>query len=399
MNRRMGVVTVAAGSIIGICLGSAYSWGIFLFPIDMEMSWGRAKISAAVSVLLLVFSCFMVVAGLCEKRFGPRITSTAGAVLFCGGWILSSYAQSPLWLYVTYGLLGGIGTGLCYMASISAAIKWFPDKKGMVTGIVVFGFGFGTAVYSPLGSHLIELYGWRLTMVIYGILFGPISIIASQFLKIPAISTVSLAQKNTDFAATRSSSSTFSPKEMLRTSSFKIMFVTYFMAMVAGMMTIGHINAYTRDRGFTSLHAAFALTLLSIGNGAGRIASGALSDRIAKPRLLAILFGIIACAIFLLPHANCLIYIYILAVIIGLCFGGFLAVYPPATADFFGARDFSINYGLVFLGYGMGCFLGAWLGGAIYDIVGNYTMAFRIAGGTALFGSIIVFFALKPPRS
>ncbi|WP_456439739.1 MFS transporter, partial [Caldithrix abyssi] len=185
-----------------------------------------------VSILLFTFSIFMVVGGLFEKKFGSRITAFGGGVLVCLGWILSYAASSMEWLYVTYGLLVGMGTGLCYLASISTAIKWFPDKKGFASGVVVFGFGFGSAFLAPLAVRLIEGYGWRITMLIYGIAFGMIIMSASRLLKTPpqnwnpegAMPEKKLANTNifTDF----------SPAEMVATGAFKVIFLTYFFAMV-----------------------------------------------------------------------------------------------------------------------------------------------------------------------
>jgi len=385
-------IVVLASIIILMCLGVAYSWGVFMVPIDHDLGWGRTSLSVAVSVLLFVFSVFMSIGGLCEKKYGPRMTASLGGLCVGAGWIAASWAASPLWLYVSYGAVAGIGTGLSYMPAISSGIKWFPEKKGLITGLIVFGFGFGTAFLSPLATHLIGQYGWRTTMMLYGLALGAIIITAAQFLKTPALSASAESQAHDAQARN------YRPAQMIKTNTFKIMFVTYFLAMIAGMMTIGHLSAFAMDKHFTAMQAALALTILAVFNGLGRILFGSFSDTVGSRKALVLLFALIGGAMFLLPYANTLLLIYTFAGIIGLCFGGFLAVYPPLTADCFGARDFSVNYGLVFLGYGGGCFLGPLLGGYIYDMTQNYFMAFNLAGLLAFAGAALVFFCLKTGR-
>lgn len=382
---------VIAGVVILMCLGVAYSWGVFLLPIERDMGWGRAKISFAVSVLLLVFSIFMVIGGLLEKKIGPCKTACLGGILVGLGWIMASFAHSPFVLSLCYGVIAGMGTGLSYMPSISSGVKWFPDKKGLVTGIIVFGFGFGTAFLSPLITKLINLYGWRITMRACGIAFGLIITLAAQLLKIPSISdnTKNVNQNNED---------AFSPIEMLKTNSFKIMFLTYLISMIAGMMTIGHLVAFIVDKKFNAMQGALALTILSVFNGVGRITFGYASDIWGGKKVLILLFALIGLSMFALYHCGSLPVIYVFSALIGLCFGGFLALYPVLTLEYFGQRDFAINYGLIFVGYGVGCFLGPLIGGWVYDMTKSYLTAFYFAGTLALAGCVMVCLLRKPEK-
>ena len=391
-------LVVIGGVLIIMCLGVAYAWGVFLMPIAKEFGWGRGETSLAVSILLLVFSVFMVIGGMCEKRYGPRVTATLGGAFVCLGWVLAYFTQSLWWLYISYGLLAGIGTGLGYLPAISTGVKWFPDKRGLVTGIVIFGFGFGAAFLAPLAARFIELYGWRMTMLIYGAGFGVIIIGAAQLLKAPPANWSPPGWAAQKRVGLKISSNDFSLMEMLKTSTFKLVFVTYFLSMLAGMMAIGHLTAFANDIGHTAMQAAFNLTILAIFNGIGRIFFGALSDKIGRKNIIVVLFLIMALGMILLPHMTTLFALYAAAGVIGLCFGGFLAVYPAATGDFFGAKDFGINYGLVFIGYGAGSFAGPWLGGVVYDATGSYVFAFTAAGILAAIGGIIAFRFLKPPK-
>ncbi len=385
------VLVVIAGVMILMCLGVAYSWGVFLLPIDADMGWGRAQISFAVSVLLLVFSLFMAVGGLMEKRFGPAKTACIGGVLVGLGWIMASFSASPLHLYVSYGLFAGIGTGLCYMPSISSGIRSFPEKKGLITGIIVFGFGFGTAFLSPVLTHVITIYGWRTAMFACGTVFTAVILLAAQFLKVSAPSDMQ------SIGAAETKDHCFSPLRMIKTLEFKIMFSTYLLSMLAGMMVIAHLIAFTADKGFGPMQGAFALTALAVFNGLGRILFGYASDVWGGRRILILLFMVISAAMFAIYHSAGLPALYFLSMTVGLCFGGFLAVYPALTADYFGCRDFSINYGLVFIGYGSGCFVGPLIGGWVHDLSGSYSTAFYFAGALALLGGMLTYFFMKKP--
>ncbi|MBU0534438.1 MAG: OFA family MFS transporter [Candidatus Omnitrophica bacterium] len=390
-------LVIISGLLIIMCLGVAYSWGVFLMPIANEFNWGRGETSLAVSILLLVFSVFMVIGGMCEKRYGPKVTATLGGVLMCSGWVLSYFTKSLLWLYITYGVLAGIGTGLGYLPSISTGIKWFPEKRGLVTGIVISGFGFGSAFLAPLAARFIEIYGWRITMLIYGIGFGTIIITAAQFLKTPPKNWRPCDRKSSENSDKHIFTRDFSPVEMLKTSEFKLIFLTYLLSMTAGMMIITHIVAFASDIGYTTIQSAFILTILAIANGLGRIMFGIISDKFGRIKILTMLFGFIGISMLLLYYINSILSLSVIVFMIGICFGGFLSVYPPTTADYFGTKNFGINYGLVFLGYGAGCFIGPWLGGTAQDITGNYLVSFTTAGILALVGGAIIYLFLKPP--
>jgi MFS family permease len=167
--------------------------------------------------------------------------------------------------------------------------------------------------------------------------------------------------------------------------------------MVAGMMTIGHVVAFAMGQGLSSIQGAFALTVLSVFNGVGRVLAGYLSDLWGGKKALILLFCMIGTGMFLFFHATGIGVFYLLSALIGLCFGGFLAVYPPLTAEHYGRRHFSVNYGLVFIGYGSGCFLGPLAGGLVYDYFQSYMIAFYASGILALLGGAIVWFRLKDP--
>lgn len=385
MDKRAGWMTVVAGLLVLMCLGVAYAWGVFLTPIVKETGWSRAQVSAAVSVLLLVFSVCMTLGGMLERRIGAAKTVALGGVLVGLGWLLASLARSPWTLYASYGVLAGVGTGLGYMPSVSNGVKWFPERKGLVTGIIVFGFGFGTAFLSPVLTALVHRFGWRLTMRMAGLVFALVVVVASTLMRTPPAAAAGAASAGRDFP----------PQEAVRTSTFWVLVLSYFASMVAGMLTIGHLVAFLKDKGFDAMRSALALTVLAVFNGVGRVVSGGLADRLGGKRIVVVLFVLMAAAVAGLTRSASLETAYALAAVVGFCFGGFLAVYPTLTADAFGRRDFSINYGLVFVGYGLGCFAGPLLGGWIHDRTGSYGAAFLFAAGLAALTGLVLPFVLR----
>ncbi|MCX7916914.1 MAG: OFA family MFS transporter [bacterium] len=387
-------IIIISGFLILICLGVAYSWGIFILPITKEFGWTRTSVSFAVSILLLLFSTFMPISGLIEKRIGPKNTSIIGGFFVSIGWLLSSFTKSIFWLYLSYGFLVGIGTGLSYLPSISTGIKWFKEKKGMATGIIVSGFGIGSAFLAPIGIKLINTFGWRKTMFIYGLLFGVIIFTASFFLKTPEL----INENDIENKVNSFDKLNFTPYQMIRTTLFKLIFITYFFAMVAGMMIITHIVPFLKDIGYDTIQASLSITIISLFNGIGRTLGGFLSDKIGRVNILLLLFFITGMSILFLKFLPYLYIIYSSAALIGFCFGGFLSIYPALTGDFFGTEYFGINYGIVFIGYGLGCFLGPLLGGIFYDKMGNYNLSFTIASITSILGGAIITFCLKKPR-
>ncbi len=388
MNRKEDILAVISGTIIMMCLGTAYAWGIFLVPINDETGWGRTKISFAVSILLLTFSVFMSIGGFLEKKIGPSKTAFSGGLLVALGWSGASFAKDPLSLYVFYGILAGIGTGLCYMSSLSCGIKRFPGKKGLVSGIILFGFGFGTAFLSPLITKSVQKIGWRNSMLFFGSLFGLVILTASFFLKNP---------KNYFEKNAAESGNSFDFRQAIKTSAFGVMFLTYFAAMIPGMITIGHISAFIADKNFHLMKGALAITIISIFNGAGRVVGGYFSDIFGGKKILISLFLAMSFSMFMLSVSGDLRLIYALCALTGLSFGGFLSVYPWLTSDYFGKKDFSLIYGLLFIGYGLGCFTGPMLGGIIHDIAKDYSPAFIISGTLSLVSAFIALYLLKKP--
>jgi len=384
LNKRN--ISVFGSFIILTFLGVSYSWGVFINAIDNDLNWGRTSISLAVSILLLVLSLFMSIGGFLENKIGLRKTCFIASLLIATGWFLASFSQKPWHLYLSYSFLVGIGSGILYIVALSSGISLYPKKRGLITGLIVFGFGFGASFLSPLLLYLINLYGWRFTMQLSSFVYFIIVFLASLFLQKKQITCSNISSLPCD---------DISPNKMLKTLNFKLIFISFFIAMVGSMLSLAHIKIYLLDLNYAIFESVLALSIMSFFNSIGRVVFGYLADKFNIKKIILILFVVLSLSLFLINQSEQLLFIYFLSMIIGLVFGGFLILYPSLTIELFGLKYFSINYGIVFISYGIGCFIGPLFGAFIYDKFGSYNLAFNISGILSILGVYFSYLIIK----
>ncbi len=378
---------VVAAIIIQMCLGAVYAFSVLVLPLETEFGWTRVETSPAFTVALLVFALSMIPAGRLQDKRGPRLVAVMGGILLGLGVILSSFTDSLLWLYLSYGLIGGLGIGLTYVTPITTCVKWFPDKRGVISGLAVFGFGAGSIVFAPLWTFLIEAMGWRYTLLATGILFAALVLPSAQLLKNPPHG---YSPPNWKPALSVKPMKDVGPAQMLRTVAFFLIWASYWFGTTAGLMMIGH--AKTAAIEFAQLDnvlASLVVSILGLFNAFGRILWGFLGDRFGRARVLILVFAVCATGLFMLA----LIYAqaaFILGVIlVGLSFGGLLAIFPALTSDYYGTKSLGVNYGIVFTAYGAGAVLGPIMAGYFKTFSNSYLPSFYIAGVLALVGIIL----------
>jgi len=384
-------IVIFAGFLLNLMLGIVYAWSVFVKPLMNEFGWSKTEASLPFSIFLLVFAIMMVPAGRTQDRIGPRKVAMLGGVLLGVGFLLSGFIetiQNPLWLIFSYGVIAGAGCGLGYACPIPVARKWFPERVGLATGLVVMGFGMSALIFAPLESILINTYGIGNAFRIIGVILLVVAVFAASMLaNPPESSSPKTAQKTVVVTAKE-----YGPSEMLRDYRFYILWLCFFFMALAGLMVIGHIAPYAQERGVEPLAAAFAVSILSIANALGRPGAGALSDRIGRANTMFLLFLIQGITLIAFPHvALALITIYICAAIIGFNFGSNFSLFPSATGDFFGTKNLGVNYGLVFTSYGVGGLVGPIMAGYVFDVTGSYEIAFLVAGVLALIASLMSF--------
>jgi OFA family oxalate/formate antiporter-like MFS transporter len=397
-------MVVLGAILIQLCLGGIYIWSVFRKPLEQAVEEGGLGLTPSqatlpFSLVLIFFALATIMGGRWQDKAGPRLVSTVGGLLLGAGLLISAFGKSFPALVIGYGIIGGIGIGFTYVCPVSTGIKWFPDKRGLITGLSVAGFGAGALILAPVANALILSMGIFNTFMTLGIIFLVVVVIASMLLRNPPEGYCPAGWTPPEKVATAKDS--YSTGEMLKTPQFYSIWIMYFFGCVAGLMIIGQTSPIGQElAGYTATTAAVAVMLLSIFNGAGRIFWGRVSDGLGRMRTLFIMFTLCGVAMLLynvIPAFPA--YYWIGVAIVGACFGGYLALFPAVTADFFGTKSIGGNYGFVFLAYGVGGLLGPQFAARVLEATGGYTMAFIVTGVLCLIAAGITFVTKAPKEA
>jgi OFA family oxalate/formate antiporter-like MFS transporter len=409
VDRRL---VVLGAILVQLSLGAIYAWSVFTPPLKAA-GWSKLDTQLVFSIGLATFAIVMVWAGRRIAVWGPRKLVFRGGLILGAGYALAGLAGGTnFWaLALGVGVIGGAGIGLAYVVPIAVGMRWFPDKKGMITGIAVAGFGFGAMGWVKIADswgHLIQSVGLANTFIIYGVAFALMVSLGSIWMVFPPGGWLPKgytppAQAQQAGGKTRD----FTPAEMLRTGQFYLIFGTFAVCAASGLMSIGLMKLYPMEalqaKGMTAAEAsAIAGTAMavffSLANGVGRIAWGSLSDRLGRKRSILIMAatqGLMFFAFTGMADNEALLYLG--ATLIGFNFGGNFALFPTMTADTFGSSSVGQNYPYVFLSYGVGGIAGPILGGMLGDL-GNFPLAFTICGAACLAGACMTALVKPPPR-
>lgn len=356
---------VILGMIIFICLGTVYSWSIFKKPLEKTLSLNATQSNLPFMFFLAFYSILMPFGGRLISKYSPRLVLLIGSILVSLGWILSSYSKTIVTLVLFYGIIAGSGVGIVYGVPIAVIAKWFKDKQGLATGLLLSGFGMSPFVTAPIAVKLIDSYGPFATFRILGFSFLVILIALSLFFKFP----------NEDTAETKITDYSLTPKEMLKTSKFYVLWICFVIATFVGLMIIG-ITSPVGEEIIKINHKKIALfvSLFSIFNGLGRPLFGFLCDK-SKPIYVINLsyILILTASILLLLFNTGTTFLYLIVFILfWMNFGGWLSIAPYMTNKLFGKKYYSQNYGILFTAYGVGAILGNITSGIAKDTFGSY---------------------------
>ncbi len=408
MNRWL---VVFGAIVIQLCLGAIYAWSVFT-PSLKEAGWTAAQTQAVFSAGLAFFAIVMVIAGRLMPKIGPRnLAMAGGAVLGLGYLFAGLFGGTNFWpIFIFVGVIGGSGIGLAYVVPIAVGMRWFPDKKGLITGLAVAGFGFGAMLWVKLAGawgNLIINVGLSQTFTIYGIVFFAAVVVGGIWMVFPpeGWKPEGWNPPEAEAGAKAAGSVNFSSSEMLKTPQFYMILLTFAFGASAGLMSIGLMKLFPiqalTDAGVAhaSAIAGTAMAVFySLANGLGRIAWGAMSDKLGRKTSIIIMMGTQGIVVILFQWmAGTPALLYLGATLIGFNFGGNFALFPTITADTFGAKFVGQNYGWVFLAYGIGGIFGPMLGGRLGDM-GNFPLAFTICGILCLVAAGIITL-VKPPKT
>ncbi|HKV99071.1 MAG TPA: oxalate/formate MFS antiporter [Vicinamibacterales bacterium] len=350
-----------------------YAWTFFVTPLQAGTGWKLSEIQAAFALFILFQTWVQPLDGWLIDRLGPRgFVSAAG--LLCGlGWAGLGYATSLKMLYVLY-CAAGVGAAFVYSASIGSALKWFKDRRGFAAGVMAAGFGGGTALFIPIISRLIETRGYQFTFLVTGLFQGAVILIVAQFLRHPAKEPVAaIATGHAQQVGRRQ----FTTLEMLRTPQFYLMYAMFVLMATGGLLVTANAGPISKAWG---LQAAMTLagTLSPIANGVSRISWGWVSDRFGRERTMTIAFvlqAIFLCLVVSLGHQSGAWFALTL-VLVYFTWGEVFSLFPAASADYFGTRFATSNYGILYSAKGVASIIGGWVGALVYEQTGSWSGGF-----------------------
>ncbi|MFO7696829.1 MAG: OFA family MFS transporter [Anaerolineae bacterium] len=411
-------LVVVGAVIIQLCLGAIYAWSVFTpYLIEAPFSFSKTQTQVIFSVSLAAFAITMILAGRWQARSGPRIVALTGGLVLGAGYILAGLLKDALFghfvnqvLFV--GLVAGIGIGLAYVCPIAVGMRWFPDKKGLITGLAVAGFGFGALIWMQLAGGfggLLESLGVSGVFTLYGVIFAVAVTIGSTWMVNPPAGwrpegwtpTVSTTSDSCPPAVSMTAG------QMLRTPQFFGIWVMFIFSAMAGLLVIGNIKLFGiealqtggRSAEEASVIAGIAMSVFySLANGGGRIAWGSISDRIGRQRSLTIMCliqGVIMILFYWMGSSPALLYLG--TTIIGFNFGGNFALFPTETGDLFGVEHVGECYGWVFTAYGVGGIIGPIMAASFREAFQSWMAGFIVAGVACLIAAFIAT-RLRQPR-
>ena len=394
---KKGWIVTFAGMGLNLALGILYAWSIFgkqlTEPVEKGgFGWSKTEATFPYTIAIACFAAMMVPAGRLQDKFGPRIVASVGAFLTGAGLIIASFGTpaSILPAVLGFGVMAGTGIGLGYAAAMPAAVKWFPpQKKGLITGLVVAGFGLAPVYIAPLSKYLLSTYGVSNSFRILGISFIITTTLCAQFIKNPPVMQAPLTGAH-DKRAPKPAHADSSWREMIRTPAFYSLYIQYACAATAGLMIIGHLAKIVAVQSGNTITIGFLfVALLAVFNAGGRIVAGVVSDYIGRIVTIALVCVMQAMIMFFFPQFSTVNAFVLGSALVGFNYGACLALFPATTADYWGTKNLGLNYGILFTSWGLGGVFGPMLAGKIADATGAYTTAYYIAAALLLFAAFL----------
>lgn len=376
------------GLAANVVLGTIYSWSVFRKPLETMCGWSDFESSLPFSVFLFFFALTMPLGGKLVNRLGPRNTAFLGAVLVGLGWALSglvvNFPNSLLLTLVFYGVVAGSGVGVFYGVPIAVSSRWIPERRGLAVGVTLLGFGLSPLITAPLATYFIQSYGVSTTFTVLGIGFAVILVLLAAPLRFPPAGWVS---PGAVAAQTTVPQKDYTTSQMVKTSLFKVLWLSYFIGTFGGFIAISLSAKYCVEIvGLTPQAAAAATASFAVFNGAGRPLFGYVTDRVGISKTATYSFVLLALASGMAFFSQSLPIFLVSFALFWLVFGGWLAIAPSATSSFFGLKNLGTNYGVVFTAYGASALLGPPASSIIREITGAYVVPFALIGVLALVG-------------
>jgi len=379
---------IAASAVgIHISIGSAYAWSVFTNPLANQYGWGTTEISLAFSIAIFFLGFSAAFMGKFVEKHGPRKSGMLSALFFgvgVAGSGLATSMESLYMLYLFYGVIGGIGLGIGYIAPVSTLVKWFPDHRGLATGMAIMGFGFAALLSGPAAASLIDSIGISATFFTLGAIYFVVMTLASQYLAPPPEGWVPKGFKEKEQNGKRKMKADLSyltANEAIKTRRFWMLWTMLFLNVTCGIAIIAVASPMAQEiTGMSSVAAAAMVGVMGLFNGGGRLGWATLSDYIGRPNVYTVFFVIQIIAFFLLPAASSVILFQILLFAIVSCYGGGFSSIPAYIGDLFGTKQLGAIHGYILTAWAMAGVAGPILLSLIYDSTNSYNVTMFIFG-------------------
>jgi MFS transporter, OFA family, oxalate/formate antiporter len=400
LRNRWGIA--AAAVVMQICLGAAYGWSVFSKPLVINQHWSLTSVQLNFTLAILFLGVGTVIGGLWQDKVGPRRVATVAGILYGISYILAGLSASNhslTGMYLTYGVMGGIGMGMGYITPVATLVKWFPEKRGLMTGVAVCGYGAGALIMSPIAASTIQSQGVPATMIGLGIVYLILVTGAAQFYANPPAGYVPAGWAPKSAVQKAASKVDFTVREAMRTWQFWLLWFMLFLNVSAGIMIISMASPMAQDMiHMAPLAAATMVMVISIFNGLGRVFWAWISDMIGRAQVYFLLYAIQVVMFFALPYITNVTLFAACFAIIGLCYGGGFGTMPSFTADFFGPKYMGGIYGWILLAWGAAAVPSPIMIAAIRQSTGGYGPAIRVIAIVMLCALVLPILARYRPQ-
>jgi OFA family oxalate/formate antiporter-like MFS transporter len=391
-------IIAIAGVFLQIALGAVYAWSVFRVPLSKQFGWSISEVTLTftISIFVLGFAAFF--GGLWLNSKGPRIVALTGGALYGVGVFLASFSHSLAWLYLSYGVIGGIGLGLGYIVPVAVLVKWFPDRRGLITGIAVGGFGAGALITAPVATRLIQSVGVLTTFAYLGIAYLIVTIISGAFMQNPPDGWKPEGWSPSASQTSQRAGHDFVLSEALKTWQWYALWLLLFLNTCAGISVISQESPIFQElTGASAIIAAGMVGLASIGNAVGRVFWAWVSDLITRRATFAVMFVVQVLLFWFFPSIATVSLMTIVTFIVLMCYGGGFGTMPAFAADYFGPKNVGPIYGLMLTAWSFASAVGPLFIAHMRETYGSYRGALHIIAGVMAV-SILLPILVRPPH-
>jgi OFA family oxalate/formate antiporter-like MFS transporter len=388
-----------AGVLMQLALGAVYAWSVFRAPLVKQFGWSISEVTLTFTISIFVLGIAAFFGGLWLNRRGPRVVAVTGGALYGLGVFLASFSANKLWwLYLSYGLIGGIGLGFAYIVPVAVLVKWFPDRRGLITGVAVGGFGAGALITAPLATRLIQSVGVLHTFAYLGIAFLVVTVVAGLFMQNPPDGWKPEGWTPSTSQSSQRAGHDYTLGEALKTWQWYALWLLLFLNTCAGISIISQEAPLFQElAAATATAAAGMVGVASIGNAVGRVFWAWVSDLITRRATFVIMFAIQAILFWFYPNITTVSLMTIVTFVVLMCYGGGFGTMPAFAADYFGSKNVGPIYGLMLTAWGFASAFGPLLIAHMREVNGSYHGALHIIAGVMAV-SILLPIVISPPK-